>query len=141
VTSLTNAVNCTVVYLSLSGQGPGHDISVDHAGHVTQLWPLMEPAWSYGRVDVDGVIQECIDLLCCRRDQVEVALDLGLDRPHCLDVEALRQVVVNIGLNAIQAMEKGEGRSLVVSREEHECMCCGLRILVQASQRRIVTHL
>ncbi len=67
------------------------------------------------RVMVDEVIRECFELLSLNLKDVELVLDLRLDRPYLVDVEALKQVVVNIGLNAVQAMWRG-GRLTVTSR-------------------------
>jgi two-component system, NtrC family, sensor kinase len=57
--------------------------------------------------DVDELIKECLDLLRYSLKDIELRLELGLARPYPLDVEALKQVIINIGLNAIQAMPKG----------------------------------
>ena len=47
---------------------------------------------------------------------IELTLDLNLGCPFSVDVEALKQVIVNIGLNSIQAMKNG-GKLTVESRE------------------------
>ncbi len=58
-------------------------------------------------VQVDDLIRECFDLLEYRLKNIALNLDLNLSGSHPVDIEALRQVIVNIGLNAIQAMPDG----------------------------------
>jgi len=68
------------------------------------------------RTDVDEVIRECFELLSYRLKNIELELDLRLDdQTVCLDIEAIKQIVMNIGLNAIQAMPDG-GRLRVSTR-------------------------
>ncbi len=60
------------------------------------------------RVDIDGVIRDCITLLEYRLRNISTRLDLNLDNIYCIDQEAVKQIVMNIVLNALQAMpEKG----------------------------------
>ncbi len=63
-------------------------------------------------VAVDDVIRECLDLLAYRMRDIELTLELGLVGSQALDAEAVKQVVLNLLLNAIQAMPSG-GRLLV----------------------------
>lgn len=65
---------------------------------------------------IDDLIKECVALLEYGLKNIELTLDLNLKRPFNVDVESLKQVIVNIGLNAIQAMPDG-GKLLVESRE------------------------
>jgi two-component system NtrC family sensor kinase len=58
-------------------------------------------------VNVDDLIRECFALLEYGLKNIELKMDLKLTRPMNVDVESLKQVVVNIGLNAIQAMPDG----------------------------------
>ncbi|MBE9520294.1 MAG: DUF3365 domain-containing protein, partial [Proteobacteria bacterium] len=67
-------------------------------------------------VIVDDLIRECFALLEYGLKNIELTLDLHLSRPLNVDVEALKQVIVNIGLNSIQAMPEG-GKLMVESRE------------------------
>jgi len=67
-------------------------------------------------VQVDDLIRECFTLLEYGLKNIELDLDLNLKHPFSVDVESLKQVVVNIGLNAIQAMPDG-GQLTVESRE------------------------
>ena len=64
-------------------------------------------------VNVDDLIRECFELLGYGLKDIDLNFDLQLGRLYCLDVEALKQVVMNIGINAIHAMP--EGGSLSVS--------------------------
>jgi signal transduction histidine kinase len=58
-------------------------------------------------VYVDDLIRECFALLEYGLKNIELKMDLKLTRPIKVDVESLKQVVVNIGLNAMQAMPDG----------------------------------
>ncbi|OQX14850.1 MAG: histidine kinase [Desulfobulbaceae bacterium A2] len=79
-----------------------------------------EPLRLY-KTDVDAVIRECCDLLEYRLKQIDLRLDLAIGQPHCIDVEALKQVVFNIALNGIQAMPQG-GVLTIATREVDGCL-------------------
>lgn len=66
--------------------------------------------------DVDEIIRECFELLGYRMRNIDLQMDLNLKQSYCIDIEALRQTIVNIGLNAIQAMAEKGGTLYVSSR-------------------------
>lgn len=68
------------------------------------------------KVDVDAEIRECFALLAYKMRRIELTLELGIGGAYCIDTEAIKQIVVNIGLNAIQAMPDG-GRLTVISKK------------------------
>ncbi len=72
-------------------------------------------------VDVDELVRDSFSLLGVAGKGVDLVLDLGLQRPVVTDSHALQQVVVNLGLNAIQAMPDG-GTLTVSSRLEGDWM-------------------
>lgn len=80
-----------------------------------QIESTMRQLLNFGRneplqlrmVDVDEEIRQCFSLLEFRMKSIELALDLGVTSPLCIDTEAIKQIVVNIGLNALQAMKDG----------------------------------
>jgi len=78
------------------------------------------------KIDVDQVIRECFELLGYRMQKIDLQLDLYLKRYYCIDVEALRQTIVNIGLNAIQAM--GEKKGTIRVRTGAVDTCLKIRI-------------
>ncbi len=75
--------------------------------------------------DVDELLRDCFGLLAYGRKDIDIRLDLGLDGRRTIAAEGLRQVVINIGLNGIQAM--AGGGVLTVSSES---TTGGIRIAV-----------
>lgn len=69
------------------------------------------------KVDVDAEIRECFALLEYKMKRIELFLDLQIGGAYCIDTEAIKQIVVNIGLNSIQAMPEG-GRLTACSLKE-----------------------
>jgi two-component system, NtrC family, sensor kinase len=90
-------------YLPLLGKG------LDRIKHtVRQLLNFgRREALSPQYVNVDNVIRECFELLGYGLKNIDLHYDLQLAQFFCVDVEAMKQVVMNIGLNAIHAMESG----------------------------------
>jgi signal transduction histidine kinase len=84
-----------------------------------------EPLYSV-RVKVDTVIRECCSLLEYSLKDIDLTLDLQISGSYLVDVEALKQVLVNIGINSIQAME-GHGSLEVKSRRENEWLKISIR--------------
>ncbi len=95
---------------------------------------IMQQMLNFGRnapllprkVNIDHEIRECISLLQYRMKNIELILDLGVTESHCIDTEAIKQIVVNIGLNAIQAMPDGGTLTIISSTvtdpENHLCI-------------------
>ena len=65
--------------------------------------------------DVDAMIRECLELTCIGRRNIEVDLQLGIGRPLWIGMEALRQVMINLTGNAVQALGERGGRLQVCS--------------------------
>jgi signal transduction histidine kinase len=61
----------------------------------------------YRQAVVDQIIWECLQLLEHRFKNIDLQLELGLQKPLLIDAEAVKQVVVNIMMNAAQAMVDG----------------------------------
>lgn len=70
-------------------------------------------------IQIDDLIRDCFTLLEYKLEGVKLILDLHITHSMLVDVEALKQVLVNIGLNAIHAMPKG-GSLTVVSRDTED---------------------
>jgi len=67
-------------------------------------------------VSINELIEECFSLMQYRLKNITVNFDLQIIGRHNVDGEALRQVVVNLTLNAAEAMP--EGGDLFVSTKE-----------------------
>ncbi len=68
------------------------------------------------RVEIDEVIRECFELLDYQLKNIALNLNLNLTGSHLVDAEALKQALLNIGLNAAQSMP--EGGTLIISSSE-----------------------
>jgi len=85
----------------------------------------MRQLLNYGRIEplqihqvnIDMVILDCLELLRHRLQNIVVNLDLRFNALCCIDSEAIKQIVMNIILNATQAMAEG-GSLNISSREE-----------------------
>ena len=94
---------------------------------LSRIEMIMRQLLNFGRnnplqpraVHIDGEIRECMALLAFRMKNIDLTMDLRVGEAFCFDSEAIKQIVVNIGLNAIQAMPDG-GRLRVSSRREGE---------------------
>ena len=92
-----------------------------------QIESIMRQLLNFGRIaplqlrqiDIDEEILECMSLLRYRMKNIDLELVLGIEQPLCIDCEAIKQIVVNIGLNAIQAMPDG-GRLTITSSKSPE---------------------
>jgi signal transduction histidine kinase len=71
------------------------------------------------KVDIDGVIGECFELLAYQLKNIVLEFDLNLSTPRLVDAEALKQTLLNIGLNGAQSMPEG-GVLSIHSRETAE---------------------
>lgn len=96
-----------------------------------QIESIMRQLLNFGRIsplqlrqiDIDEEIRECMSLLKYRMKNIDLNLKLGIEQPLCIDSEAIKQIVVNIGLNAIQAMPDG-GQLTITSSKDHENIVC-----------------
>jgi len=59
------------------------------------------------KVDIERLIKECVELLSFRDKNIHFDIHVSVSTHHLLDAEALKQIIINIGLNAIQAMADG----------------------------------
>jgi len=82
--------------------------SIEHTMHQLLNFGRHKPL-DLKKIDVDQTIRECFELLSYRMQKIDLRLDLNLQATYCIDVESLQQTIVNIGLNAIQAMGKNGG--------------------------------
>jgi two-component system, NtrC family, sensor kinase len=69
--------------------------------------------------DIAALIRACFELLSFHLKNIDLQLDLAINSSYRLDGEVLKQALINIGLNAVQAMPEG-GTLKVTGREEPE---------------------
>ncbi len=69
--------------------------------------------------DVDAMIQDCLELTCMGQKQIQLELQLNIGKPVTTGIEALRQVMMNLAGNAVQAIGADEGKIKVCSRLEN----------------------
>lgn len=99
-------------YLTLIGQG------VDRIkGTVQQLLNIgrHEPL-AIKTADIDVVIRDCLELTCMGNRQISLDLNLTVGRQVTTGIEALHQVIMNLGGNAVQAIGNNSGIISVTSR-------------------------
>ncbi|SHJ88838.1 His Kinase A (phospho-acceptor) domain-containing protein [Malonomonas rubra DSM 5091] len=65
--------------------------------------------------NVDEMLRDCLELTCVGRRNIELDMQLGIGRPLLVGMEALRQVVINLAGNAVQAMGETGGKLQVIS--------------------------
>ncbi len=66
--------------------------------------------------DVDQVIRDCLDLACIGRRDIRLETRLEVPQPLLVSIEALRQVIINLAGNAVQAMSESGGVLSVTSQ-------------------------
>jgi signal transduction histidine kinase len=66
------------------------------------------------KVDAEALIRECFELLSYKLKNIELRLVLDFTHDIVVDAEALKQIIINIGLNGVQAMT-GKGGTLTVT--------------------------
>ena len=69
--------------------------------------------------DVDTMIQDCLELTCMGQKQIQLDLQLNIGKPVITGIEALRQVMMNLAGNAVQAIGKNSGIIKVISSLSH----------------------
>ncbi len=66
--------------------------------------------------DIDSVIRECVDLCCVGHRNISIDYQLQIGARVTTGIEALRQVLINLAGNAVQAIGQQEGRLEVSSQ-------------------------
>ncbi len=70
--------------------------------------------------NVDAMLCDCLELTCIGRRNIELDMQLQIGKPLVVGMEALRQVVINLAGNAVQAMGETGGKLQVVSNVENQ---------------------
>ncbi len=80
-----------------------------------QIEQTMRQLLNFGRiepltpreVDIKTLIDECTELLAFKHGNIKFDINISVTTHPLLDAEALKQIIINIGLNALQAMSDG----------------------------------
>jgi len=70
--------------------------------------------------DVDQVIRDCMELFCLGHRNIQVEWQLGVNQPVMTGIESLRQIVMNLAGNAVQAIGTDQGKIKVISQLDSE---------------------
>jgi len=70
--------------------------------------------------DVDQVIRDCMELFCLGHENIQVELQLNIRQSVMTGIESLRQVMMNLAGNAVQAIGKDKGTIKISSRLDSE---------------------
>jgi signal transduction histidine kinase len=89
-----------------------------------QIEMIMRQLLNFGRteplkarkIDLGILFSECTQLLSYKLNNIVLDTNISVSTEHLLDSEALKQIIINIGLNAIQAMQEG-GKLTIDCRE------------------------
>jgi signal transduction histidine kinase len=68
------------------------------------------------KIDLRLLFSECTQLLSYKLNNIVLDTNISVSTEHLVDSEALKQIIINIGLNAIQAMQQG-GKLSIECRE------------------------
>lgn len=73
-------------------------------------------AWE---IDLRVLFGECTQLLSYKLKNIQLKANIAVSTDHRVDAEALKQIIINIGLNATQAMQDG-GKLTIECRKQGE---------------------
>ena len=105
-------------YLDLLNQGVGRiKNTVQQLLKIGRKEPLVQRLG-----DVDQMIRECLELSCMGRSDIQTHVLLDVQQPILISMESLRQVIVNLTGNAVQAMDKSGGSLTVTSHMDRESL-------------------
>ena len=79
-----------------------------------------------GEIDLRVLFSECTQLLSYKLKNIQLETNIAVSTDHRVDAEALKQIIINIGLNAIQAMQDG-GKLTIDCREQGEELVLNFR--------------
>lgn len=90
-----------------------------------QIETIMRQLLNFGRteplnvrqVDLNQLFEECNVLLSYKLRNIKLNTEISVHSKYMLDAESFKQIIINIGLNAIQAMPDG-GELFIGCREE-----------------------
>ena len=105
-------------YLDLLNQGVGRiKNTVQQLLKIGRKEPLVQQLGN-----IDQMLRECLELTCMGRSDIQVHAHLDVQQPIKISMEPLRQVIVNLAGNAVQAMDKSGGTLTVTSHVDEESL-------------------
>ena len=80
-----------------------------------QIETIMRQLLNFGRteplnirkIDLHNLFEECTQLLSYKLRNIKLTTEIHVDGEYMLDAETVKQIIINVGLNAIQAMPDG----------------------------------
>lgn len=113
-----------------------------------QIEMIMRQLLNFGRTepllsrqtDLRMLLDECTTLLSYKLKNIELKIDVTVTREVLVDAEALKQIFINIGLNAIQAMPGG-GCLTIGCREDNERLFLNFRDTGDGISAEIMPHI
>ena len=93
-----------------------------------QIETIMRQLLNFGRmeplhirkVNLESLLEECTMLLSYKLKDIDFAMEIEVSGEQLLDAEALKQIIINIGLNAVQAMPDGGRLTISCLQEKNE---------------------
>lgn len=99
-----------------------------------QIETIMRQLLNFGRteplnirkIDLNRLFEECTQLLSYRLKNITLKTEIDIGEEYLLDAETVKQIIINIGLNAIQAMPDG-GDLTISCKQQDDDLILGFR--------------
>jgi two-component system, NtrC family, sensor kinase len=99
-----------------------------------QIETIMRQLLNFGRteplnirkIDLKNLFEECTQLLSYKFKNINLKTEIDVAHEYLLDAETLKQIIINIGLNAIQAMPNG-GELVITSKQQGDDLVLSFR--------------
>lgn len=97
-----------------------------------QIETIMRQLLNFGRteplnickIDLRGLFEECTQLLSYKLKNIRLKTEIDVEGDYLLDAETVKQIIINIGLNAIQAMPDGGELFISCRQQDNDLILC-----------------